>query len=167
MTVQLLMKTFLELDGAQVGSGFHHPEHPDPDLAQITQEFFSRFPFLKKDQGYVDFMETYAGAFLYVPGENLSIDLFGLSDVSTHLIEGEGELIDDDGFLAICDICVPINEKTGASGDSIGFGFSFDTTLSRRWGIYRHLPNKPPELYCGTFIELLTKLIAKKGRLFD
>jgi hypothetical protein len=166
MDIHSLIGKMASLDGADIGRGPRHPTDPDPELAAIVEKFFAEYPFLRKDQGYVDFIECYAGAFINSQENDLVIDIFGLSKVSTNLLYGEDDIIDEDGFLGICGIAIGIDRGPGLDKEIIGGGFSFDATQSRRPGIYRHLIVAPTEWYCEIFLELLDTLIEKRGRLF-
>jgi hypothetical protein len=166
MDIHSLIGKMASLDGAVIGRGPRHPTNPDPDLAPVVEKLFVEYPFLRKDQGYVDFIECYAGAFINSQEDDLVIDIFGLSNVSTNLLYGEGDIIDEDGFLTICDIAIGIDRGPGLDKEIIGIGFSFDATQSRQPGIYRYLINAPVDWYCKTFLELLDAIIEKRGRLF-
>jgi hypothetical protein len=166
MNIHSLIGKMASLEGAVIGRGPRRPINPDTDLAPVVEKLFVEYPFLRKDQGYVDFIECYAGAFIDSQEDDLVIDIFGLSEVSTNLLYGEDDIIDKDGFLGICSIAIGIDRGPGLDKELIGGGFSFDATQSRRPGIYRHLINAPVGWYCETFLELLDALIEKRGRLF-
>jgi hypothetical protein len=92
----------------------------------------------------------------------LYIDIFGLSDVGLHITKEDGQIIDDDGWFCFCKICTHFGEGY----QSLRFkeiDFAFDTTGTRKWGVYRSRANSQcmPEIHwhCATFLELLREII--------
>jgi hypothetical protein len=57
-----LVSQFLSLGHAEVGHGPSHPTHPNPALAPLISSFLEQYPLLRKDRGYVEFLDIYAGA---------------------------------------------------------------------------------------------------------
>lgn len=58
----------------KVGRGFKHPSSPRLELQTQTTNFIAEYPFLQQDQGYIDFLEFYAGAsFNYPNGDYLDM----------------------------------------------------------------------------------------------
>jgi hypothetical protein len=137
-------------------------------LAQEIEAFLNEYPFLRQDQGYVDFLESYAGAWVAWPNNDLVIDLFGFTQVSTHIVKEDGYIVDPTGFLTICDGMVRLREGGFREG-VIGQGFAFDATGERKWGIYRYVMidgiEAAMDWYCETFLQALSALIETKGRL--
>jgi hypothetical protein len=160
------MEKFLSLEGAKVGRGPRHPVSPHPSLDNEITAFLDQYPFLKRDQGYLDFLECYAGA--WIMSDNLVIDIFGFTDVSSHILELEGPVVDTDGYLTICDgefRAKSLTEKDVT--EQLGCGF--DATGTRKWGLYRNRGYRSGELgiywYCETFLEWLEALVDAKGKL--
>lgn len=149
-----------------LGCGPEHPSAPEPALATDVAKLLAQYPFLRRDPGYVAFLERYAGAVLWRDQDLLSLGLFGFHpELSTHLVTGPGEIIEH-GFFTFCDMVVP-RDPDAPFGDSIGLGFGFDATQERRWGVYRLWGGGKADWYCDTFLEWLEQFIAKGGRLID
>jgi hypothetical protein len=161
------MEKFTKIGYATVGRGPKHPEFPQTELQEEIDVFLSQYSFLQKDRGYVDFLECYAGAMIDSPEEKLVINIFGfLEDISLHLLEDESSIIDDQGFYAFCSSVVRVEEgEHPYYVGSVGLGYTFDATGTRRWGVYRSIEGEPCEWYCNSFLDWLEKLIARKGKL--
>ena len=136
----------------------------------MLEEFLATYPFLRGDQGYIEFLETYAGAWVMQPNNDLVVNIYGFNDVSTHLVEGEGPVVDNDGFLLFAECIVRIAPGDFTEG-IMDQSFAFDATRSRKWGIYRSSAIGENETdmawYCDTFDEWLWALLEYKGRLPD
>ena len=149
----------------RLGRGPRHPTDPAPELAADVAQLLAEYPFLRRDPGYVAFLERYAGAVLWRAQDLLSLGLFGFyPDLSIHLVEGPGEIIEH-GFFTFCDTVVPRTPE--APFDPIGVGFGFDATNERRWGVYRLWGGGKADWYCETFLALLERYITCDGRLVD
>ncbi len=155
-----------KLGYAAVGRCPKHPESPSPELQTEIDSFLEQYSFLLKYPGYIDFLEYYSGAMVDWPKGELVIAIFGfLEEISFHLIKDGGEVIDDDGFYALCTSVVRVGEGQDMENESIGLGYRFDATGARRWGVYRSIEGGECEWYCDSFLEWLEKLIDKKGLL--
>jgi hypothetical protein len=166
MDIHSLMQNFTELGYAAVGRGPKHPESPNLELQKEIDSFLEEYSFLRKDPGYIDFLEYYSGAMVDSPKEELVIEIFGfLEEISFHLIKDGGEVIDDDGFYVFCISVVRVGEGQDMENESIGLAYRFDATGTQRWGVYRSLEGGECEWYCDSFLEWLEKLIDKKGLL--
>jgi hypothetical protein len=170
MDVHSLVDKFLELADAEVGQGPKHPTNPIPELEAPTDEFFEKYPFVCKDTGYVEFLNSYSGAYVIWPDDQLMIDIFGFSEVSSPIITDEYPVIDDKGYLTFCSVLFRV--KPGGGVENIQtLGFAFDATSQRKSGVYRQLVGREPgsptktDWYCATFLELFSELIDKRGRL--
>lgn len=185
MTLHEIIENISQIEDAEVSIGYgpKHPVHPQSDLTTIVTELFSRYPFLKKDQGYVEFMETFSGMYIYRPKVDISLHIFGFTNVSLQihkvdenfLLQGEKPIIEK-GFLGFCDADL-FKEDPPVGGiktlaNTIGTGFAFDATGQRKWGIYRAkniLEFEAIEMYwyCNTFLEWLDCLLRDKGNLAE
>ena len=144
----------------------------DAKLQADVSALLGTYPFLARDEGYVEFLRRYGGALLVREVDGLVLSLYGFShDIGMHLIEGPGELVDGEGFLTLCDMVVPRVIRAPRSldnlGDTVAVAFGFDTTGDRRWGVYRFVSGGAGAWYCETFLEWLRMLIAKDGQLRD
>jgi hypothetical protein len=154
-----LMHTFNGIPGAVVGHGPKHPTAPNVSIAPDIRTFLEQYLFLQQDHGYVTFLESYAGAHILQPDGALSIDLFGFLSISTHMTEYEDPIIDTEGYLTFCTISVRAAQD---------LAYSFDSTLSRPWGIYE--TSTTPQLlsttrwYCSSFTDWLRQVINTYGR---
>jgi hypothetical protein len=170
LDIETLMRSFLDLGYAEIGNGPKHPAAPNPDLAAPVQAFLARFPILRRDQGYVDFLEYYAGASILWPHNDLVVDIFGFTEVSSHLLETDGPIVDEHGYFWFCSEVIRLHPGFETRTTTAGLQFAFDTTQQRRWGIYRGIDNEDSSRtefawYCESFLEWLNLLIENKGRL--
>lgn len=139
---------------------------PDTRIAREVEEFLDRYPFLRRDPGYVAFLQCYAGAGLTSQGELRSLDIYGFSDeVTLHITRGEGDVVEN-GLLTFADLLLRLDPGHGAQVKSVGCGFGFPESSDARWGVYRITEDRS-EWYCETFCEWLRQAIVKRGRLMD
>ena len=87
------------LPGAIVGRGPCHPTSPDSTIKARLGEFYENFPSVRRDNGYVEFQEKYAGATVDDPRRGMYLDILGFSDASTDIMELEEPVVDPDGFV--------------------------------------------------------------------
>lgn len=172
-SIHTLMVKFSKIEGATVGRGYKHPTHPAPELEADTKAFFAEHPFLQSYPDYIAYLECYAGAFVYKGNDEMPIlDFFGLSNVSTHLISEDGPLINDKGYMTFFDSLIIQDQEL------MGQAFAFDSTGTKRFGIYRYLIGddaiigkgtiiKPCQWYCEDFLDWLEVLIITKGQMPD
>lgn len=157
-----------ELGNVETGRGPKHATSPNDELTQEIADFLDTYSFLSKDQSYVDFLESYAGLLLFRDDDFFSLGIFGFDeDVSLHLVEGEGELIDKEGILAFANLTLPLQEADQSADNLRGIAFGFDSTQQKTWGVYRSIDEQPYHWYCGSFLEWLEKLYNQKGRLLE
>ncbi len=171
MDIAQLMKRFEALGGTEIGQGPKHSEQPNLIIAPDVRAFLDAYPILKRDPGYVDFLEVYAGASLTWSNDALAIDIFGFTSVSSHLVLADGPLVDGHGFLKFCDSIVRVQASSTGLKDVLGQGFAFDVTGERKWGIYRSITNdqgeSPPIWYCSNFLTWLQMMIETRGKLSE
>jgi len=170
MDVHSLVNKFLELSEAEVDRGPQHPTEPDPELEAPVNDFLDQYPFLRQDAGYVEFLKAYSGAYVIWPDDQLLIDIFGFSEVSSPIEVEEYPVVDNEGYLTFCSVAYRV--KPGGGVENIQtLGFAFDATSERKPGVYRQLVGREPgsptvtDWYCETFLELFRDLIDKRGRL--
>ena len=173
MSIHALIARLPELGSASIGYGPKHPQHPQPDLAPMLDEFLTTYPFLRWDQGYINYLETYAGAAVRKDDDSVMLDIFGFTSESTHFHELDAldlPAIDEKGFFTFCDGYFRLDD------DQHLLGACFDATGTRRAGIYRVKARHegPPSqenveiyYYCTTFDEWLWANLEYKGRLPD
>ena len=174
MTIHELLSQFSKLDGAVIGQGPKHPQSPDATISAAVTAYFTDFPVLKRDQGYVDFMEAYAGASLLREDPFIALDIFGFTSASSDLIkiddhcywQGESNIVDKDGFLAFA----TLDYTRVSSNEGIATVFAFDITDHREWGIYKAEDITAPydevavfRKYCDTFAGWLEAVLVGKG----
>jgi hypothetical protein len=165
MDIHELIRELAQFGTVETGHGPRHPTAPSPAFASEIAAFLDEYPFVKRDRGYVEFLECYAGLLFWRAQDCLSLSIYGFDpDVSLHLAEGEGDIITREGFLTFADAAVPIEEGRFSSEDPQGAAFGFDATERRRWGVYRCSSNQPYEWYCETFEEWLGLLVSLRGR---
>ena len=175
MSIHTLIQEFLKLKGAEVGYGPDHPTSPNGALKDTVDAYFNRFPFLKQDQGYVDFMRFYAGAWVdwqpYPELNDLVIDIFGFTAVSRNISEedrltytSDESILEESGFIAFSEVFFGINE------DSIpAQSFFFDITGDRDQGVYREVWQNGVKSeitwYCESFLQWFEAIIRTQGKL--
>ncbi len=159
-----LVRQLGELGVVETGHGPRHPVHPSDVHAAEIAAFLDRYPLVRRDPGYVDFLEAYAGLLLWREQDFLSLSIYGFDpDVSLHLTEGEGDTVTEDRFLTFADAAVPAELGTFSPGDPQGAAFGFDASGERPWGVYRCLGDTPYELFCPDFITWLSTLVEQRG----
>lgn len=170
------------LGAVACGCGPKHPVSPQPSLQEEIDQFFSKYPQLRHDQSYREFLETYAGTVVERPDETLSIHIYGFTeDITMYLSTPDESVLEEDAtFFRFADITLNLEQKRGLD---IGIGFAFDISGTRRAGVYRstYFPDKdfqasyyPPGVafltsknnwYCDSFIEWLERVTRFKGVL--
>jgi hypothetical protein len=170
ISIHPLMEKFQSIEGAIVGEGPKHPTSSHPEMQEQIDDFLSEYNFLRKDPSYVDFLECYSGALIDSPDGNIFVDIFGfLEDVSLHLRNGEGSVVDENGYFDFCSAVVRVRNTGDTNKDNIdiGVGFSFDATGARQWGIYRSIEGAECKWYCNSFQEWLKKFVEREKSLID
>jgi hypothetical protein len=169
MDLSVLMHRFTELEYASIGFGPRHPTAPNPMLQPNVDAFLAGNPYLKKDQGYVDFLETYSAAAVNWPNQELMIDIYGFTpEITIYLPDPDEPLTFNGSFFRFAESFV----KTGPDKrDFVGLSFGFDSTGVQKPGVYRHvyLPGDdwktlPFVWYKASFLEWLEDLVNKAGR---
>jgi hypothetical protein len=172
MNLHELIEGFVNLGYASVGFGPRHPDMPVHKLQSEIEAFFTRYPSLQSDQGYVDFLLTYSAASIDWPDERLVMEIYGFSDFTTSLPHPDEPLIDENGFFRFAEIQIgPILED-----NTVGIEFAWDITGERRDGIYRRILTMADydrdawkyityTWYCGDFLEWLEDVVNKQGKL--
>ena len=166
MNIHQLMEAFAKLGETHIGRGPKDPLSNNLELTKATEQYLALYPFLKRDQGYGDFLEFYSGAYLFQPTNGLAIDIFGFTQESSNINELESPTLDKDGYLAFCDVALPKKD----SNELEGTGFAFDATGQRQNGIYRAVISNINDStvmsfywYCSNFLEWLEILINSNG----
>lgn len=160
MNIHNLMNQFAKLDYAIVGQGAKNLQSTLPDFEKEVEDFLSRYSFLYKDEGYVDFLKLYAGAMLDLPNGNFTIDIFGFDEsVSMHLTQDESQIVDDNGYFTFCSSVIKVKSDKFALDSFKGIGYSFDATGNREWGIYRIIEGEEHKWYCDNFLNWLKIII--------
>ena len=121
----------------ELGRGPRHPAAPRPELAVGIAAFLEHYPFLRRDPGYVEFLERYAGAVLTREKDMFSVGIYGFDeDVAMHIVSGPGDIVEN-GFLTIADVVIPNEPDKPFSENVDGYGVAFDATGARRRGVHR------------------------------
>jgi hypothetical protein len=160
---------------AVVGRGPFHSIDPNLLLKEPTERWLALHPFLQRDVGYVAFLKRYSGFLLSDDHANLEIGIQGLSGIGGYLTEVELGVqndtvahVDESGFYPFASLYFhgsPAREFE----DYVGFGFSFDATGQRPWGIYRTVETQRgrrviEHFYCDSFVSFLKKLPCEEDR---
>jgi hypothetical protein len=171
MNLHEVMGRFVRLGNVTVGMGPKHPSGVATEVQEEIDTFLAKYPALRRDQSYVDFLEYYSAAAVDWPNEKLIIEIYGFSDEISLLIAHPDEpLLDEDGFYKFAEIMIKTGRKIV---DSFGMEYAFDTTGERRAGVYHRVApprvyteTLPYEWYCSTFLEWLEHVVEKQGRLY-
>ena len=135
------------------------------DLLLDVAGFLDMYPFVRRDQGYVDFLSHYGGALVGDEYDAISLGIYGFSDqFGPYLLEPP--VIDDEGFLTFADLLVTIESEQGDE-EEVEMAFSFDATGMRRWGVYRRFIDEPDYWYAHTFMELLEDILKRNRGLLE
>jgi hypothetical protein len=133
--IDALVERMARMQGASVGRGPRHPRSPDPSVEPRLHEFLDAYPEVRRDAGYVEFQEKYAGAIVQDPAETRILDVFGFGGAATNMLEMDGPVVDEDGFLIFAQ-CLYYPD-----GGVIGMhehDFAFSVSGDRPVGVYRH-----------------------------
>lgn len=155
MIIQQLIERLSHLGYVETGMG---PQHPSSPILQIEPEinnFLEHYPTLARDEGYVNFLEIYAGLGFEAYAGELILNIFGFDPaVALHILEGEGEVVDEQGFLTFASLTVPsVGKYKVANQEYVGIGFAFDTTSNRQPGVYRGTPETGYLYYRPSFLD--------------
>ncbi|MDG9700678.1 hypothetical protein [Streptomyces sp. DH37] len=163
------MKKLEESTGAVTGRGPDHPVRPDHGLRPAVEDFIDAYPFLRSDDVYVSFLARYAGAYAESEDGNQIIDVFGFGGPSTDILEMEGPVVDDEGFLIFAQ-CLYSDVSDGALVDSYEYDFAFSAREEKPRGVYcsgstLRTHGQGFELYAENFHQWLLRIIEVNGRL--
>jgi hypothetical protein len=170
MGIDELVRLLESIPGARVGRGPRHPKDPDQAIGDQIEWFFDAYPALRNDSGYVDFMEKYSGVLIENPDETQIVDVLGFSDVSTGMLEMDGDVVDEDGFLLYAQ-CVFHGITEGRLVDMYEYDFAFDISGERPPGVYRcsstmRSQGEPYVWYADGFCSWLAEL-ARNGGYYE
>lgn len=162
-----LMDRFAQIRGARVGHGPDHPQLPDRSMEPRVDGFLQSYPMLRRDHDYVEFLEKYAGALIDNPDEGQLVDVFGFDQVSTDMLDMEGPVVDENGFLVFAQ-CIYHVVIDGKLEDMYEYDFAFDVSGERRFGVYcakstLRTGNRAFTLYFEGFAAWLRDVVEKKG----
>jgi hypothetical protein len=151
--------------GAVVGYGPGHPEHPNTAIEAVVRSFLDDYPLLRRDSGYVDFIQKYAGARIERAEDAVAVNIFGFADVSLDMMETEGELVYD-GFLEFAQGIYQEDPEKIAT--SYQYDFAFDVSGVREPGVYRAhstmtISGRPFTWYRADFLSWLDELVERSG----
>jgi len=163
--IDVLVERWSRMPGAKVGRGPLHPRAPDASVEPRLRKFLDAYPRAGLDAGYVEFQEKYAGAIVQDPGEARILDIFGFDDASTGMLELEGPIVDEDGFLIFAQC---IYYPDGGVLQMHEHDFAFSVSDDRPAGVYRHqstLDRKVPGFsrYADDFAAWLRDLLDHDG----
>lgn len=165
MNIDELVSRLERIPGARVGRGPRHPGDPDRSLDNQVTQFLDEYSILRRDAGYVEFLEKFAGAMIKNSDETQIVDILGCSDISTGIFEMDGPLIDEEGFFLFAQ-CVFHLVEEGKLVDMYEYDFAFDTSGERPPGVYRCAStlrdqgasyNWCTDDFCSWLAELVTK----------
>ncbi|MCB9458497.1 MAG: hypothetical protein H6670_02525 [Anaerolineaceae bacterium] len=174
MQLQEVMNKFIALEYANTSDSIEYPDaeysHPSI-LKNALAHLWTRYPSLKADESFVEFLETYGEALVIPPPISASGTINSLWSYTSYLLYEEEDAVYH-GFIIFCDVTV--GDSDGPD-EKITYAFK----LSDMPSVYRHQNDEntmdlyvsgaalPFERYCGTFIEWLERLVQAKGKLTD
>jgi hypothetical protein len=162
MTLEELIDRLRRFGDVELGHGPRHPAAPDPALAPEIDAFLDRYPVLRRDPGYVAFLERYSGLYLSRDEDALALSIFGFdTDVALHIVEGEGDLLIAD-FLPFAHAVVPLRAGSFNPHDP-GVAYAFDIGGSLPAGVYRNVKDHEFELCAPSFLDWLEQLDRLEG----
>lgn len=152
------------LGSVETGFGPRHPASPSLEHVNEIATFIGKFPFVAQDPAYIEFLETYCGLLLHRESDFLTLAIYGFDPaVSLHLLDGEGDIVTEDGFLTFADIAVPLKEGVYHPDDPQVAGFAFDATGERPWGVYRCREDNCFTYHTEDFAAWLRNLVSLRG----
>lgn len=161
------IERFLHIEGAATGCGPRHPECQEKSVESRVRSFLGKYPLLRQDECYRDFLEIYAGAAIERDeDESDLVSILGFTEVSPDLEYFEGPAVSDDGFLVFA-ICVYYRRVEGRLY-MYEYDFAFDMSGARKPGIYKGVSADDLKLseftwYADDFCSWLDDLIEKGG----
>lgn len=162
-----VMSRFSAIPGSSVGRGPRHPTNPDPDVGLRIARFLEAYPLLRRDAGYVEFLEKYAGASIENDDFSQIVDILGFTDASTDIEEMDGPVVDSDGFLMVAEAVYHLREG-GRNTGTLQHAFAYDVTGDRAEGLYHSLVSterlEPAFVYAlDSFEALLDDVVVREG----
>jgi hypothetical protein len=156
--------------------GIAHPGPLHPTGAAKVSEgelnaFLRGQPCVLRDPTYVLYLQRYNGVGCNHPDRNLVLSLPGLSYFLTDIIANGYPLLDEAQYFLIGES----QFTPGLERDRrhlINHAFYLDGSGDRPVGVYRGIIRRgttleasPPELYCGSFLDLLQQLVHHRGQV--
>lgn len=164
MDLHVLMREFSQMGDSLIGRGPKHPKFPKPELQTEINDFLEKNLFLKKDQGYIEFLEVYSGATVCLPSQedcNSSVGIYGFClDVSFSIARPDYDLLSEDGYFNFADAIMCDDQNI----DNDYVDYVFDATGQRSQGVYMRRGDDCT-WYCNTFLEWLKDIVNDKGDL--
>ncbi len=172
--IDVLTARFLMLGYARIGQGPKHPLVPNLPMQARIDEFFRKYPRLRLDAGYVEFLEKYSAAELTWPDRELEIMIHGFSPEELEvndLLTPDEPLYDEFGFFRFCEVII---SPKSAPDHWMGVSFAWYLHDDRLLGVYRSVTAilqamnpVPYEWYRASFVEWFEELIQRQGKLID
>jgi hypothetical protein len=168
MSIDGVVERLSLIPGARVGHGPRHPQSPDAALGMRVAAFFDTYPALRRDGSYVEFQEKYAGALIEDPEQAQIVDIFGFDDAGTDILDMEGPVVNDDGFLVFAQ-CIFHTVREGKLLDTYEYDFAFNVNDDQDLAVYQSRAtlrtlDEPFTRYIGGFLPWLEELVARSGR---
>jgi hypothetical protein len=163
---QILDGLLLELPNIgylQLGRGAMHPTNPNPNAGIAMNDFLRRFPIPRRDLGFIEFWQKYAGASFESFSGRHFIAIYGFDQVSMLIEEfADAWEVIENGVLYFADVLDTTNSR------QIFFGF--EATAQRPWGIYRvwHTDEQTHTSWCcETFSDWLRWVVKNDGHWME
>jgi hypothetical protein len=168
LTVELddLILQFSRLPHAVVGHGPRHPVSPDPSIEQDVSRFLEEHPSLRRDAGYVEFLEKYSGAAFDYPDQTVAVEIIGFSSESMNVYELDSPVVQDG--LMVFALCAYHSFRDGGI-DTYEHDFAIAADDRRKPGIYRYYgstrhPEPSVSWHAEDFVTWLEEFVGRGGR---
>lgn len=164
VSIKELMMKFKKIGPGinKVGIGPFSPQAPDKERQLYVLDFIEEYAFLKEDSAYIEFLKMYCGAFAKKEDRSFVIDIFGLFPRFTHIIRDGNNRIDiEKDFFLFSLVLIP-------KEFNLQVDFAFNTSKSRKKGIYRIYPDLDHEIewFCHNFYEWLEMAVGDERDLY-
>jgi hypothetical protein len=160
-----------------VFQGPEHPTQPEPALAERVRQWLATHPFLHRDEGYVEFLRRYCGAYLADKTGQFRATVYGFHPQVGYLDEydfccydARVPGIDQRGLYPFAVMGYDRPGQGKLLDRQVRVDFCFDGTGARSWGVYREVKvgrqaQGDMEWHCGSFCEWLRQVYAGEAHI--
>ena len=124
------------------------------NIEQDIQKLIEKCPNIAYCPDFLDFERQFGGFLMYLDKGDFSLYSINSPDIFP-MLTGEGDLIDEDGFMCMADYCENITE--GKEMNSMAWAYKVDE-LPKNQKIYCKIKSKNWEIAYQNFTEMLENL---------